>query len=67
MLLGHAACVMDELPFSSYFWGHREGSHGLQVFPAPVKTGLLLTREERDVCLTRLTPGGKAGYPRRGF
>ena len=62
---------MDELPFSSYFWGCQGGSHGFQVFPAPtvtlvcsrlegrpqifsapVKTGLLLTWEERDVCPT---------------
>ena len=31
------------------------------------KTSLLLTREERDVCPTRLAPGARAGYPRRGF
>ena len=86
MLLGHAACVMNELPFSSYFWGCRRGSHNLQVFPAPAitlvcswlrgrpqvfpapaKAGLLLTRGERDVCPTRLAPGGRAVYPRRGF
>ncbi len=38
-----------------------------RVFPAPVKTGLLLTNEERDVCPTRLVPDGRAGYPRHGF
>ncbi len=77
---------MNELPFSSYFWGYRGGSHNLQVFPATaitrvcswlrdrfrvfpasVRTGLLLTWEERDVCPIRLAPGGRAGYPRHGF
>ncbi len=38
-----------------------------RVFPAPVNTGLLLTREERDVCPTRLDPDQRAGYPRHGF
>ncbi len=38
MLLGHAACVMNELPFSSYFLGCQGGSHGFQVFPAPAIT-----------------------------
>ena len=37
------------------------------VFPAPVKTGLLLTREERDVYPTQLDPGGRAGYLCHGF
>ena len=86
MLPGHTACVMNELPFSSYFCGCQGGCHNLQVspapaitlvcswlrghpwvFPAPVKTGLLLTREKRDVCPTRLASGRRAGYPRHGF
>ncbi len=86
MLLGHSACVMIELPFSSYFWGCQGRSQNLQVFPTPsimmvfswlrgcprvflalVKTGLLLTREERDECPTRLALGGRAGYLRHSF
>ena len=38
MLLGHAACVVNGLPFSSYFLGCQGGFHGFQVFPAPAIT-----------------------------
>ena len=86
MLLGHVACVINELPLLFLFWGCQGGSHDfqvfptpaimlvcswlrgcLQVFPAPVKTGLLLIREERIVRQTRLALGRRSGYPRRGF
>ncbi len=56
--------------FSQYLplrWSSPDLRAAPEFSPAPVKTGLLLPQEEKDVCPTWLAPGGREGYLRHCF
>ena len=57
---------ISKIFYASYKWLFID-FRVLRVGKKSVETGLLLTREERDVCPTRLALGERAGYLRRGF